>query len=122
MSRFDSIQDRALQLAGQLGDGIRHVPGHAQKWFKAGVAVGAARSGGRAMVRSTRRHPVISATAAAAIMAAAAGLAVYAYRRRREAEADEAIDGSARRMQATRTTKPSRRTAAAETHGGDEAV
>lgn len=126
MSRFDSIQDRALQLAGQLGDGIRHVPGHAQKWFKAGVAVGAARTGGKAVIRSTRRHPVISATAAAAVMAAAAGIAVYAYRRRREAQANEAIEGSARRVQARRTTKAPRRTAArrasAETHGGDEAV
>ena len=124
MSRFDSIQDKALQLAGQLGDGIRHVPGHAQKWFKAGVAVGAARAGGRAVVRSTRRHPVISATAAAAVMAAAAGLAVYAYRRRREAEANEAIEGSARRVQARRTAKAPRQTARREpaTHGGDEAV
>jgi len=126
MSRFDSIQDRALQLAGQLGDGIRHVPGHAQKWFKAGVAVGAARAGGRAMVRTTRQHPVISATAAAAVMAAAAGLAVYAYRRRREAEAGEAIEGSARRVQARRASKAPRRSAArrtsATTHGGDEAV
>ena len=126
MTRFDSIQDKALQLAGQLGDGIRHVPGHAQKWFKAGVAVGAARAGRKAVLRSTRRHPVISATAAAAMMAAVAGFAVYAYRRRREAEATEAIEGSARRVQGRRTTKAPRRTAArraaGETHGGDEAV
>ena len=116
MSRFDSIQDRALQLAGQLGDGIRHVPGHAQKWFKAGVAVGAARAGSRAVIRSTRRHPVVSATAAAAVMAAAAGIAVYAYRRRKEAE-NEAIEGSARRVQARRTTRRE-----PTTHCGDEAV
>ena len=125
MSRFDSIQDRALQLAGQLGDGIRHVPGHAQKWFKAGVAVGAARAGGKAVVRTPRQHPVISATAAAAVMAAAAGLAVYAYRRRKQVEAGEAIEGSSRRVQARRTTGAPRRTAARRepaTHGGDEAV
>lgn len=125
MSRFDSIQDRALQLAGQLGDGIRHVPDHAQKWFKTGIAVGAARAGGKAVARTTRRHPVISATAAAAVMAAAAGLAVYAYRRRKQAEAGEAIEGSARRVQARRTTGAPRRKAARRepaTHGGDEAV
>lgn len=113
MSRFDSLQDRALQLAGQIGDGIRNVPDHAQKWFKAGVAVGAARAGGKAVVRSTKRHPAIAATAAATVLAAAAGLLVYAHRRRRAAEAEGAIEGRARRVEARRPVqKAPRRTAA----------
>lgn len=102
MNRFDSLQGRAQQLAGHIGDGIRTVPGHAQKWFKAGVAVGAARAGGNAMVRSTRRHPALAATAAATALAAAAGLLVYAHRRRRAAEAEDAIEGQARRVEAHR--------------------
>jgi len=124
MSKLDSIQDRALQLAGQIGDGIRHVPGHAQEWFKVGVAVGAARAGRKAMMRSTRRHPVISATAAAAVMATAAGLVVYAYRRRRETQGREAIEGRGRRVPAARVGQTSRerdvRHQPAEAHGGDE--
>lgn len=135
MSKFDTLQDRATQLAGQIGkglrhapghaqhlagqigDGIRHVPDHAQKWFKAGVAVGAARAGGRAMIRSTRRHPVISATTAATVMAVAAGLVVYAYRRRRET--DEAIEGDSHRVESRRSA---RMRAPIEAHGGDEAA
>jgi len=104
MSRFNSLQGRALQLAEQVGDGIRNVPDHAQKWFKAGVAVGATRAGGKAVVRSTRRHPMLAATAAAAALAAAAGLLVYAHHRRRKAaEAEDAIEGQARRVEARRT-------------------
>lgn len=102
MSRLDFLQDRALQVAGQIGDGIRNVPDHAQKWFKAGVAAGAARAGGKAMIRSTRRHPVVAATTAAAALAAVAGLMVYAHRRRRAAQAEEAIEGQARRINARR--------------------
>lgn len=117
MNRFETLQDKATQLAGHIGDGLRHVPGHARKWFKAGMAVGAARAGGRAMIRSTRRHPVISATTAAAVMAVAAGLVVYAYRRRRETS--EAIEGDARRVESRRAQ---RMRAPLESHGGDEAA
>lgn len=113
MSRLDSLQGRALQLAGQIGDGMRHVPDHAQKWFKAGVAVGAARTGGKAVIRSTRRHPALAATAAATALAAAAGLMVYAHRRRKAAEEEDAIEGQARRVEARRTasSRAPRRTA-----------
>ena len=113
MSRLGSLQDRALQLAGQLGDGIRNVPDHAQKWFKAGVAVGAARAGGKAITRTTRRHPVLAATAAATALAAAAGLLVYAHRRRKAAEAEgEVIQGQARRVEARRPAAAPGETAA----------
>lgn len=112
MSRFDSLQDRALQLAGQIGDGVRNVPDHAQKWFKAGIAVGAARAGGRAVVRSTRRHPALAATAAATALVAAAGLMVYAHRRRRTAEAEGMIEGQARRVDARRAPSQAPRSTA----------
>lgn len=123
MSRFDSLQDRALQLAGQIGDGIRNVPDHAQKWFKAGVAVGAARAGGKAVVRSTKRHPAIAATAAATALAAAAGLLVYAHRRRKAAEAEGAIEGQARRIDARRAgpRRAGRRSAADHADDGFDA-
>lgn len=123
MSRFDSLQDRALQLAGQIGDGIRNVPDHAQKWFKAGVAVGAARASGKAVVRSTKRHPAIAATAAATALAAAAGLLVYAHRRRKAAAAEEAIEGQARRIEARRAGagRAARRSAAGRVDDGSDA-
>lgn len=120
MNRLDNIQDRATQLAGHIGDSVRHVPDHARRWFKAGVAVGAARAGGRAMIRSTRQHPVISAGAAAAVMAVAAGLVVYAYRRRRETS--EPIEGSSRRMGRSRPAREQEMRGPVEAHGGDEAA
>lgn len=101
MTKLDYIQDRAMQLAGQLGDGIRSVPDHAQKWFRAGVAVGAARAGGKMLTRTTRRHPVLTATAAATAMAAAAGLLVYSYRRRK-AQDKRPIEGQSKRVEARR--------------------
>ena len=116
MSKLDYLQDKAVQLAGQLGDGIRNVPDHAQKWFKAGVAVGAARAGGKALTRSARRHPVIAATAAATAMAAAAGLLVYAHRRRKAHEG-QPIEGHSKRVEVRRAT----RTSAAEHATGDAA-
>lgn len=104
MTKLDFIQDKAMQLAGQLGDGIRNVPDHAQKWFKAGVAVGAARTGGKLLTSTTRRHPVMTATAAATLMAAAAGLAVFTYRRRK-AQQRQTINGQSRRVEARRTNQ-----------------
>ena len=42
MSKFDTAQDRALQLFGELGDGIRKaVPGKAMQWVETGAALGA---------------------------------------------------------------------------------
>ncbi|AOH35717.1 hypothetical protein BGP89_04545 [Luteimonas sp. JM171] len=122
MNRLEHFQDKATQLAGQIGDNVRHVPDHARRWFKAGVAVGAARAGGRAVIKSTREHPAISAGAAAALMAVAAGLVVYAYRRRRETSG-EAIEGSARRIGGARRSRPPREQdmrGPVEAHGGDE--
>lgn len=103
MSKSDSLQGRAMQLAGQIGDGLRNVPDHAQKWFKAGLAVGAARAGGTAIVRTTRRHPALTAAAATAL-ATAAGLLVYAYRRRKASEAEGAvISGRSTRVEPRRS-------------------
>lgn len=122
MNRLENLQDRATQLAGHIGDNVRHVPDHARRWFKAGVAVGAARAGGRAMIRSTREHPAISAGAAAAVMAVAAGLVVYAYRRRRGNNGG-AIDGTGRRIGGGRSSGPAHEQETRrpmEAHGGDE--
>lgn len=128
MKTIDSLQDKAMQVASQIGDGIRNVPDHAQKWFRAGVAVGTARAGRHALTNSARRHPVISATAAAAVMAAAAGLAVYAFRRRKEQERGS-LEGRARRVDARRHAPAQREPVgdqasrgAGEGHAGDGAA
>ena len=76
----NAIPDRALDLASRLGDGFRNgadgagrwfhdAPGSAGhwlqgaqagagKWLQAGMAVGAARTGARAVGTVARRHPV----------------------------------------------------------------
>ncbi|MGY0612526.1 MULTISPECIES: hypothetical protein [unclassified Luteimonas] len=99
----DAIPDKAMDLAGRLGDGLRHaVPDGAGKWLngmpqdagswlsgmqqgagkwlQAGVALGAARTGARAAGIVARRHPV--ALTAAAIGIGAAAYAVVRHRRK----------------------------------------
>lgn len=95
----DTFPDKAMELVGQLGDGIRNVvPAGAGKWLQTGAALGVARTGTRVVGSVVRRNPVAVAAAAAGI-----GLVLYAVRRhRRKAEAEAAIEGRSRRIEATR--------------------
>ena len=97
----DTLPDKAMELVGQLGDGLRNVvPAGAGKWLQTGAALGVARTGTRAVGHVVRRNPVAVAAAAAGI-----GLVLYAVRRhRRKAEAEAAIEGRSRRIAAARTT------------------
>lgn len=112
----NTIPDRALDLAGRLGDGFRHgadgagkwlqdVPGSAgdwlhgaqagaSKWLQAGMAMGAARTGVRAVGTVARRHPVALTAAAVGI-----GAALYAVSRHRRKLAErDAIEGRSSRI------------------------
>lgn len=107
MSKRDNVQDRALELIGDIGEGIRKaVPGRAMKWVETGAAVGALRTGGKVASKFVRRNPVLATAAIAG-----AGLLWLAARHRARRAEQGPIDGAATRIEA----KPRMR-GAASTH------
>ena len=79
MSKLGNAQDRAIELFGEIGDGIRKaVPGKAMQWVETGAALGALRTGGKIATRFVRRNPVL-----AGVAVAGAGLLWLAARRLR---------------------------------------
>ena len=111
IDKLQTLPDRALVLAGQVGDGFRHlVPDGAGKWLEAGAKLGALKSGTRIAGTFVRRHP-----AAMAATVAGAGLLWYLARRRARQAEDGVIEGSATRVEARRGGNGSRRTAAKKT-------
>ncbi len=95
---LSTLPERALQLATQVGDGIRDaVPGKALDWVKTGAALGALKTGSRVATRLVRRNPVVAIAAAAG-----AGLLLYAARRRALQNGEGAIEGRSRRIEAKR--------------------
>ena len=66
MGKLDIAQDRALELIGELGNGIRKaVPGKAMQWVETGAALGAIRTGGKVAGKFVRRNPVLAGAAMA---------------------------------------------------------
>lgn len=112
MTRLTSLPERALELASQVGDNLRHavpnVTQHANQWLETGAKLGALKSGARVAGGFVRRNPVLIAAAVAG-----AGLLWYAAKRRAqrvESDADEhAIEGTSRRVQARRAGRSSSR-------------
>jgi hypothetical protein len=98
MGKLDNAQDRALELIGEIGDGIRKaVPGKAMQWVETGAAIGAVRTGAKVASKFVRRNPVLATAAIAG-----AGLLWYAARRRaKQAEAGP-IEGIATRVDASK--------------------
>ena len=96
MSKLGNAQDRALELFGEIGDGIRKaVPGKAMQWVETGAALGALRTGGKVATKFVRRNPVL---ATAAIVGA--GLLWVAARQRAKRAESGPIEGSATRIDA----------------------
>ena len=96
MSKLGNAQGRALELIGEIGDGIRKaVPGKAMQWVETGAAIGAVKTGARVAGKLVRRNPVL---AGAAVVGA--GLLWYAARRRARQAEDGPIEGSATRIDA----------------------
>ena len=112
----NALPDRAVELAGRFGEGLRHgggsagkwlhdapesarawlqgVPEGAGKWLQAGVAVGAARTGVRAVGTVARKHPIAVTAVAVGI-----GAALYAVvRHRRKAAERAALTGRSQRI------------------------
>ncbi len=103
MSKLDNVQDRTLELIGEIGQGIRKaVPGRAMKWVETGAALGAIRTGSRVASKLVRRNPVLAGAAIAG-----AGLLWLAARHRAKRAEQGPIEGTAKRIEA----KPRSRTA-----------
>ncbi len=106
MSKLGNAQDRALELIGELGDGIRKaVPGKAMQWVETGAALGALRSGTRIAGKFVRRNPVL----AGAAIAGAGLLWLAARQHAKKQAADAPIEGSATRVDAWRGNGSTRR-------------
>lgn len=99
MSRFDTLPGRALELATQVGEGIKNnVPDRAIKWIETGAALGALKTGTRLATQMARRNPVLTVAAAAG-----AGLLWYAARRKASQDANGGvIEGRSTRVEAKR--------------------
>ncbi len=96
MSKLGNAQDRAIELFGEIGDGIRKaVPGKAMQWVETGAALGALRTGGKIATRFVRRNPVL-----AGVAVAGAGLLWLAARQRAKQAENGPIEGSATRIDA----------------------
>lgn len=92
MDKFDKTRDRALDLLGEIGDGLRkNVPGKAVQWVETGAALGALRAGSKVAGGFVRRNPVLVGVAVAG-----AGLLWLAARRRARQQA--VIEGRAARI------------------------
>ncbi|MFT3897472.1 MAG: hypothetical protein QM719_07230 [Thermomonas sp.] len=95
-----SLPDRALELATQVGEGIKsRVPDRAMKWVETGAAIGAVKTGAKVATKFVRRNPVIAVAAVAG-----AGLLWYAAHRRAKQAEDGPIDGQSRRIDTKRPT------------------
>jgi len=116
MNRIESISERALELASSVGDNMRHALPHAGQWLDAGAKLGVLKSGARVAGTFVRRHPAMIAASLAG-----AGLLWYAAHRRAKrveqgnAKQGKTIEGSARRVEAKRSSDGSRRTRTSRT-------
>lgn len=83
MGKFEHTQDRALELLGELGDGLRRrMPGKAAQWVETGAALGAMRVGAKVAGGFVRRNPVLVGAAVVG-----AGLLWFAARQRAKTQA-----------------------------------
>ena len=101
MSKLDNVQDRTLELIGEISQGLRKaVPDRAVKWVETGAALGVMRTGGRVASKFVRRNPVMAGAAIAG-----AGLLWLAARHRAKRAQLGPIDGTATRIEAKRGTR-----------------
>lgn len=113
MYRIDSLAEKAISLASQVGDGLKTaIPGSAGKWLQTGVALGAAKTGTRVATHLARRNPGMVAAAAAG-----AGLLWFLARRQQKKSEREAIEGRATRVEAKRGTTTRKRAASKRSAG-----
>lgn len=101
MSKLEHAQDRALELIGEIGTGIRKaVPTRAMQWVETGAALGVIRTGGKVASKFVRRNPVLTGAAIAG-----AGLLWLAARHRAKRAEQGPIESSATRIDAKPRTR-----------------
>jgi hypothetical protein len=102
MGKLEKAQDRAMELIGEIGDGLRSkVPDKAVRWVETGAALGALRAGSKVAGGFVRRNPVLVGAAVAG-----AGLLWLAARRRNRQQG--LLEGRATRVDAVRRTPQER--------------
>ena len=107
MTKLETIPERALLLASQVGDNLRQVvPPHAGKWLDAGMKLGALKATSRVAGKAVMRHP-----GAVVAVAAGAGALWYLARRRAKQAENGATDGQSRRVEAKRSNGTARKRA-----------
>jgi len=124
MRKYNSLPERALDLASSVGDNLKHVVPHAGKWLTVGAKFGALKGGARVAGLFVRRNPVI-----AIATAAGAGLLWYAARRKAKQAEQAPLEGRAKRVDARRAapgsharkTSTARKRSSATKHGGNGA-
>ncbi len=101
MNQLTKLPERAMDLAGQVGSGLRGaVPAKAVQWVETGAALAALKTGGRVATRFVKRNPAIAAAAVAG-----AGLLWLAARRRAKRRDEDAGDGSSHGTEGRRTRR-----------------
>ena len=107
MTRLDMIPERAMVLAGQLGENFKQaVPTGAGKWLDAGMKLGAVKAGTRVARTVVMRNP-----AAVVAVAAGAGALWYLARRRAKQAENGSADGKSTRVEARKGNGTRRTTA-----------
>lgn len=107
MTTLDTISEKALELASQVGEGLKHaVPEGAGKWLQTGAALTMAKTGGKVARTFVRRNPAMAVAAAAG-----AGLLWYLAKRQAKKAENGAIEGKATRIEAKRASPKTRKRA-----------
>ena len=112
-TKLIALPERAMEVAGKWGGEVLELMPQASKWLETGAKLGALKSGTRVATTLVRRHPI----AMVATVAAAGAIWYLARRRAKQAQngdGREAIEGSARRVEAKRGngTRSTRKTTA----------
>ena len=106
MNKLGNAQDRALELIGEIGNGLRKaMPGKAMQWVETGAAIGAVKTGARVATTLARRNPLLATAAIAG-----AGLLWYAARRKAKQAESGPIEGTATRVEAKQGNRKPRTT------------
>lgn len=111
MSKFTTITDKAMDLVSQVGSNMKDVVPSATKLMQTGVALGAAKTGGKVAIAFVRRNPVVA-------VAAALGMGVMAYaanRKRKQEAAGKPIEGRSKRVEARRVGSGAKRSSSTGT-------
>lgn len=117
MSKFESLPDRALELVHAISANLKEAAPKAGQWLETGAKFGVVKAGARTAGGFIRRNPVVAVAAVAG-----AGLLWYAAARRKarqQAEGGDAIEGSARRIDARRAERSDARRRRANQNGGE---